>query len=119
MGASLHSQNHVIEKFGFVICPSLRTPTPSMCMHTGVPTSVGTFAETPHNLRRKYMFSVDGNGRSAVVGALTPCATGSWNRQRSLRGDDVLRRQAMAVVDVDIGAGDAAILCDDESRRQR
>jgi hypothetical protein len=80
---------------------------------------IGTFAETQRSSRRKHVFSVDGNARSTVVGALTPCATGSWNRQRSQRGDDVLRRQAMAIVNLDISEGDAPILCNDERRRQR
>src|SRR6267143_1857419 len=83
------------------------------------PKGVKTLAEIWQGLRRQDALPVDDGGRRERRAHRRSCAAGSWPRQQAQRGNDIFRRQATAVIDIDISEGDAAILCDDERRRQR
>src|SRR5258708_25058617 len=83
------------------------------------PKGVKKLAEIWQGLRRQDALPVDGGGRQERRPHRRSCAAGSPPLQRVQRCDDVFRRQATAVIDVDISKGHAAILCDDEPRRQR
>src|SRR5258708_15433336 len=83
------------------------------------PKGVKKLAEIWQGLRREDAPPVDDGGRRERQAHRRSCAAGSWPRQRVQRCDDIFRGQATAVIDVDISKGDAAILCDDERRRQR